>query len=89
VPLRVTDADIVDLLRVGDRISLVAADPDGRGTPTQLVDDVPVIAIPQVHESGLGTGTPGRLVVAAIPSAQASEVAAAAATSILIPVWTR
>ena len=54
-----------------------------------LVDDVPVIAIPRVHESGLGTGTPGRLVVAAIPSAQASEVAAAAATSILIPVWTR
>ena len=30
VPLRVTDADIVDLLRVGDRVSFVVADPDGR-----------------------------------------------------------
>jgi Flp pilus assembly protein CpaB len=88
VPLRVTDAAVVDLLRVGDRISLVVADPDGRREPTRLVDDVPVIAIPRVKES-LGTGTPGRLVVAAIPSTRASEVAAAAATSILIPVWSR
>ncbi len=53
------------------------------------MDDVPVVAIPQAGESGLGTGTPGRLVVAAIPSTDASEVAAAAATSILIPVWSR
>jgi pilus assembly protein CpaB len=89
VPLRITDAAVVDLLRVGDRVSFVVADPDGRGTPSRLVDDVPVIAIPRVHTSGFGTSTPGRLVVAAIPSGQASEVAAAAATSILIPVWTR
>jgi hypothetical protein len=89
VPLRITDAAIVDLLRVGDRISLVVADPDGRRTPSQLVEDVPVVAIPRDLERGLGNGTPGRLVVAAIPSTDASEVAAAAATSILIPVWTR
>ncbi len=88
VPLRITDADVVRLLRVGDRVSLVVADPDGRRAPSRLVDDVPVIAIPEVHES-LGAGTPGRLVVAAIPSTRASDVAAAAATSILIPVWSR
>lgn len=89
VPLRITDAAIVDLLRVGDRISLVVADPNGRRAPSRLVDDVPVVAIPQARESRLGTGTPGRLVVAAIPSTEASEVAATAATAILIPVWTR
>lgn len=89
VPLRITDAAVVDLLRVGDRVGFVVADPDGRGTPTLLVDNVPVVAIPEAAESGLGTGTPGRLVVAAIPSTEASEVAAAAATSILIPVWSR
>ena len=88
VPLRITDAAVVDLLRVGDRVSLVVADPDGRGAPSRLVDDVPVIAIPEVHES-LSSGTPGRLVVAAVPEEEASEVAAAAATSILIPVWSR
>jgi pilus assembly protein CpaB len=89
VPLRITDAAVVELLRVGDRISLVVADPDGRRTPSRLVEDVPVIAIPHASESGLSTGTPGRLIVAAVPSAEASDVAAAAATSILIPVWSR
>jgi hypothetical protein len=54
-----------------------------------LVDDAPVIAIPEVRASGLDPGTPGRLVVAAIPATEASEVAAAAASSILIPVWNR
>ena len=37
VPLRVTDAAVVDLLRVGDRVSFVVADPDGRETPTVLL----------------------------------------------------
>ena len=89
VPLRITDAAVVGLLRVGDRIGLVVADPDGRGTPSLLVDDVPVVAIPAAEKSGLSAGTPGRLVVAAIPATEASEVAAAAATSVLIPVWSR
>ena len=89
VPLRVTDADIVDLLRVGDRVSFVVADPDGRTPPRPLVDDVPVVAVPRSDDSGLNSSTPGRLVVAAVPSSLASEVAARAATSILIPVWSR
>ncbi|MET0840343.1 MAG: SAF domain-containing protein [Marmoricola sp.] len=89
VPLRVTDADIVDLLRVGDRVSFVVADPDGRVPPRPLVDDVPVVAIPRRADSGLSSSTPGRLVVAAVPSSQASDVASRAATSILIPVWNR
>lgn len=89
VPLRITDAAVVDLLRVGDRIGLVAADPDGRARPSLLVSDVPVVAIPAVADSPMGTGTPGRLVVAAVPTAEADDVAAAAASSILIPVWDR
>ncbi len=89
VPLRITDAAIVELLRVGDRVSLVVADPEGRQTPRQLVYDVPIVAIPAAQESALGAGSPGRLVVAAVPTSEASEVAAAAATSVLIPVWSR
>ncbi len=88
VPLRITDAAVVDLLRVGDRVSLVVADPDGRAPSRMLLEDVPVVAIPQ-DDGGLGNGTPGRLVVAAVPTGSASEVAATAATSILIPVWGR
>ncbi len=87
VPLRITDAAVVDLLRVGDRISFVVADPDGRTPPRQLLEDVPVVAIPQARGGGLASGTPGRLVVVAVATESASEVAASAATSILIPVW--
>jgi pilus assembly protein CpaB len=89
VPLRITDAAVVDLLRVGDRVSFVVADPDGRTPPRQLLEDVPVVAIPRAGEGALRSGTPGRLVVVAVPSESASEVAASAATSILIPVWDR
>ena len=87
VPLRITDADTVGLLRVGDRVSIVAADPDGREAPSDLVDDVPVVAVPAVQ--GSSSGTPGRLVVVAVPSPQATDVAARAAAAILIPVWNR
>jgi pilus assembly protein CpaB len=89
VPLRITDAAVVDLLRVGDRVSFVVADPDGRGAPRVLLDDVPVVAIPRPTQGALTGDTPGRLVVAAVPTGSASEVAASAATSILIPVWGR
>jgi pilus assembly protein CpaB len=89
VPLRVTDAAVVDLLKVGDRVSFVVADPDGRSVPTLLLRDVPVVAIPQANDGGAGSGTPGRLVIAAVPSESASEVAARAATAVLIPVWQR
>ena len=89
VPLRVTDAAAADLLRVGDRVSFVVADPDGRTTPELLLRGVPVVALPRAREDTLSGGTPGRLVVAAVPTESAAEVAAAAATSILIPVWTR
>ena len=89
VPLRITDAAVVDLLRVGDRISVVVADPDARTPPRQLLEGVPVVAIPQARGGGLTSGTPGRLVVVAVPTESASEVAASAATSILIPVWDR
>jgi pilus assembly protein CpaB len=89
VPLRITDAAVVDLLRVGDRIDVVVADPDGRTPPRQLLEDVPVVAIPQAGDGALTDGGPGRLVVVAVPTESASAVAASAATSILIPVWDR
>ena len=55
VPLRVTDAAVVDLLRVGDRVSFVVADPDGRSTPTLLLRDVPLVAIPGRPTAGSAT----------------------------------
>ncbi|GAB3654892.1 hypothetical protein GCM10027596_07070 [Nocardioides korecus] len=89
VPLRVTDAASAGLLRVGDRVSFVVADPDGRTGPSTLVEHVPVVAVPALDRDLSASGSPGRLVVVAVPSAQAAEVAARAATAFLIPVWSR
>ena len=80
MPLRVTDAAVVDLLRVGDRVGFVVADPDGRDAPRLLLEDAPIVAIP-AREDGIGSGSSGRLVVVAVPRSVASAVAAAAATS--------
>lgn len=87
VPLRITDAAMVDLLRVGDRVSLVAADPDGRRAPEMLLESVPVVALPSDGREALSSGVPGRVVVVAVPRDQAIEVAETAASSILVPLW--
>ncbi|KQT94032.1 hypothetical protein ASG49_03640 [Marmoricola sp. Leaf446] len=90
VPLRVADATAVSLLRVGDRVSFVLADPAGRAAPEVLVEDVPVVALPAAADrsAGLSDGAPpGRLVVVAVPDLAATRVAARAATAVLIPVW--
>lgn len=89
VPLRITDGDVVALLRVGDRVSLVVADPDGRQPPHDLVDDVPLVAIPPQREASTPGASSGRLVVVAVPPDRAAEVAAGATAGILIPVWNR
>ncbi|HSV39533.1 MAG TPA: SAF domain-containing protein, partial [Nocardioidaceae bacterium] len=44
-PVRVGDADVVSLLRVGDRIDLVAADPQGLRASV-VAEGVPVLALP-------------------------------------------
>lgn len=88
VPVRFADAEVVDLLRPGDRVDVVAAPADGRGAePRVLVTDVAVVAVPEAGETSAGPGSPGRLVVLAVPDAAASDVASATATSVLIPVW--
>lgn len=88
VPLRVTDADVVPMLRVGDRVTVVAADPDGRQAPETLVESAPVVAIPRARTAS-SSAQPGRLVVVAVPSWSAIEVAAASAAEYLSVIWTR
>ncbi len=87
VPVRFADAEVVDLLRPGDRVDVVAAPADGRGEAEVLVTDVPVVAVPEVDQTATGPGSPGRLVVLAVPSGDASHVAATTTTAVLIPVW--
>lgn len=86
VPVRFADAAVVDLLRPGDRVDVVAAPDDGAAAPALLVADVAVAAVPEPLDA-VQPGAPGRLVVLAVPRGEAAAVAAATTTAVLIPVW--
>lgn len=85
VPVRLPDAGTVQLLTVGDRIDLVAADPQ-RGGSRLLASDVPVLAVPQ----GGGDGSmPGRVVVVGASPPQVGELVDASVRAFLGYAWSR
>ena len=92
VPVRIGDAGAVRLLRVGDRVDVLAADPGAeRAAPssaTTVGRDVPVLAIPQPGEDTPGL-TNGALVVLGLPDGAARTVAQASVSSFLSVVLTR
>lgn len=88
VPVRLPDAAAVALLRPGDRVDLVATDPEGAGSRL-VVAGVPVLAVPP-PAAGEGTaGQPGALVVLGVPPASVTEVSDAAVRSFLGYVFAR
>ena len=88
LPVRLPDAGMAALLRVGDRIDLVAADPQG-ATARRVASDLTVVALPTVDEEATSSGLPGRLVVLAVPEALVEEVAQAAVTGFLTFTYSR
>jgi Flp pilus assembly protein CpaB len=82
VPVRIGDAAEVRLLRVGDRVDLVAADPQGDRPARTVAVDVPVLAVPRTSSQGDGL-TSGALVVVGVPSSSAETVAQASVTAFL------
>lgn len=61
LPVRLPDAGMAGLLREGDVVDLVAADPQG-GEPVLVAAGTPVLALPDEQSDG-AAGLPGRLVV--------------------------
>jgi Flp pilus assembly protein CpaB len=82
-PVRIADAQSVGLLRAGDLIDVLAADPEGRQAATTVAASVPVLALPKGGGGGVGDITGGRLVVVAVSRTIASELAAAGVTQVL------
>jgi Flp pilus assembly protein CpaB len=82
VPVRVPDVEVRDLLRVGDRVDLVAA--SRQGAAPVVADAAPVLALPRPRsqESAVAAGS-GALVVVAVPETDALEVARASAAGVL------
>ena len=88
VPVRIGDAGSVRLLRVGDRVDLLAADPQGEGSARVVGRDVPVLALPRESEQSPGL-TNGALVVLGVPDAATRSVAQASVSAYLSVVITR
>jgi Flp pilus assembly protein CpaB len=87
VPVRLPDAGMAALLQVGDRIDLVAADPQG-GTARVVAVDLPVLALPTAADD-LSGGLPGRLVVLAAPETVRTALAQAAVSLFLTYTYSR
>lgn len=82
VPVRLGDADAAALLRVGDRVTLLAADPQASGPAVTVAQDAPVLALPDSRR-GSPELTGGALVVLALDAGTARVVAGAASRSFL------
>ena len=79
-PVRIADPGAVGLLRVGDRVDGVAADPQGRAATEVVAEGAVVVSLPEVDEGALATGG---LVVLAVPEETAHELAGAGVTRYL------
>jgi pilus assembly protein CpaB len=78
-PVRITDAASVTLLRAGDVVDVLAADPRAAGSTSTVAYHVRVIAIPAVSSDAGPMGT-GALVLLAVSPEVARSLAASAVT---------
>jgi Flp pilus assembly protein CpaB len=90
-PVRVADAGVARLLRVGDRVDVVATDP-ADGSAEVVTRLAPVVALPREPRPGAASGPSGlaggALVVLAVPPTTAVELAGAAASDLLSVILT-
>lgn len=84
-PVRLADADVVALLRPGDRVDVIATASDGGATAT-VVRSVRVVTVPPSDPDDPGA-SPGALVVLEVGGGDAEALARAAATGALTVIW--
>jgi Flp pilus assembly protein CpaB len=88
VPVRLPDAGMAGLLRVGDRIDLVSADPQGRSAQT-VAAGVPVLALPDTPTEVGATGLTGRLVVVGAQPGDVTRIADASVRTFITIAFAR
>ncbi len=74
-PVRINDSDVVALLRVGDHIDLYASAADAGDVAVRVLDEAPVVTLPQQNEDSRD----GALVVLAVTPDDAARIAQASA----------
>jgi len=83
VPVRIGDPGAVDLLRVGDRVDVLAADPQGRSPAQVVATGALVLAIPRTSNDPVPGPLSGALVVLAVPDQTGRDLAAVGVSSFL------
>lgn len=81
-PVRIGDPGAVALLKIGDHVDVLAADPQGESEAVVIAADAPVIAIPRQGEAG-AAAVSGGLIVVAITDRTAQDLAAAGVSAYL------
>jgi pilus assembly protein CpaB len=85
-PLRLADTALAALLRPGDLVDVIAADPQA-GQATVVAAGARVITIPAVPDERVSPGPEGALVLIDVDAHTASVVAHAAASATLSIIW--
>jgi hypothetical protein len=86
MPVRLPDTAMAELLRVGDEIDLVSADPQG-GPAVTAAHDAVVLALPPTPSDAAADGLPGRLVVLGVGQGDVFSVSSATVTRFLTVAW--
>lgn len=87
VPIRVSDPAVAPLLTVGDRVDLVATDPEQPDSSRTVARDAVVLALPPSRPDAT-TSLTGRLVLVGVPAQGVGILAGASVRSFLTVVWT-
>ena len=87
-PVRIPDAAMAALLHVGDRVDVLAADPQG-GPTREVAESALVLAVPAPAADAAADALPGRLVVLGLDSDEVAAVAGASVTHFLTVAYAR
>ena len=88
LPVRLPDTAMAELLRVGEEIDLVAADPQG-GPASTVARSALVLGIPPPPADAAADGLPGRLVVLGVRPDEVAAVTAATVSHFLAIAWSQ
>jgi Flp pilus assembly protein CpaB len=88
LPVRFSDAAQVELLGVGDRVDVLATDPQA-GTTHTVVSSVTVLAIPDSGRPSSDSHLTGRLVVLGVPERSVTTITSATVATFVTFAWSR
>ncbi len=88
LPVRLPDSAMADLLRVGDEVDVISADPQG-GPASTVARSALVLGLPLPPADAAADGLPGRLVVLGVRATDVTAVSSATVTHFLTVAWAR